>query len=182
MCSVQSGLDLVLSTSREASANIGPHVLSFATPTHSRQLAAPAAARYSTADNTSCIHLQTQIRKFLPPQISNQAQLPPGTPRKPSSSHTILLPLGEFPPRVDNITCMQKHARGPMVLRSTFHPLNCLDTKLGVSVFVWVRIFSSRPGPGGSPFSFSSGKYRQQAKEPYITSLYTFGAAYFPTS
>jgi hypothetical protein len=69
-----------------------------------------------------------------------------------------------------------------MVLRSTFHPLKCLDTKLGVSVFVWVRIFSSRPGPGGSSFSFSSGKYRQKAKEPYITSLYTFGAAYFPTS
>ena len=65
-----------------------------------------------------------------------------------------------------------------MVLRSTFHPLKCLDTKLGVSVFVWVRIFSSRPGP---PFSFSSGKYRQKAKEPYITSLYTFGAAYFST-
>jgi len=118
----------------------------FVCHTHSfKTTCSPTAARYSTADNTSCIHLQTQIRKFLPsPNIQSGTAAPWHPSRTVVIAHNTPSTRRISPLVLTTSRACKKQARGPMMLRSTFHPLKCLDTKLGVSVFVWVRIFSSR--------------------------------------
>jgi hypothetical protein len=113
----------------------GTTYTSFATPTHSRHLAAPAAARYC---RQHIVHPSPNANQKISPLPKYQSGTAPPLPPLPNRRHRTPYSFhSENSPFVLTTSrACKKQVSGPMVLRSTFHPLKCLDTKLGVSVFV----------------------------------------------